>query len=409
MTSPAPVARSRAADLAALLLALAVGAAVASTLGSVRYEENPDEAYYLAYAGYLHEHGLAGLPTLFHDYVAEPERWLYPNPLRVGYIVPAALWTALFGAGFGALSWLSLVCHVLTVGLSYLFFSARLGPPRALAVAALVGFSPLLLAIARRAWLDAPATLAGAAVLWSFCAALLRPRRTAFVALGGLFGVGVLVKETTVLLALPCAALFAWERFACRRALPLAPFALALALPLCACFALWSLCAGDLTTLVSVIRIILVSPASNAYAQALGGGSAFRYPLDLLLLAPATTALGFAALGVAAWRLRKREAGDLLVWLALVLVALLVAYAPFTKNVRYVALAELPLRALCVCLLWQLAAAAGAGARDRAVAAGLLLVLCAADWLSFQQLFVRSGLYDPMTAHLLALRGLAPP
>src|SRR5215470_12071687 len=159
--------RSRAADAGAALLALAVGGLVASTLGSVRYAENPDEAYYVAYAGHIAEHGLAGFRQLFADYAAEPARWLYPNPLRLGFILLATGWSEIFGVGFAALSLLSLTCHVALVGASYLFLRGLLGPPRALAGSALIAFSPLLLGVARRAWVDAPATLAGLFVLWS--------------------------------------------------------------------------------------------------------------------------------------------------------------------------------------------------------------------------------------------------
>jgi 4-amino-4-deoxy-L-arabinose transferase-like glycosyltransferase len=399
--------RSRAADAGAALLALAVGALVASTLGSVRYAENPDEAYYVAYAGHIAEHGLAGFRSLFADYAAEPARWLYPNPLRLGFILLATGWSQLFGVGFASLSLLSLACHVALVAASYLFLRGLLGPPRALAGSALVAFSPLLLGVARRAWVDGPATLAGLLVLWSFCAWLGAPqRRGALARFAVALAAGVLIKETTVLLLLPCAAIAATERIA-GRALPLAQLALATAGAFATCFALWWLAAGDAATVASIARIILVSPASNAYAQELGRGPWVRYAIDLLLLSPWTTLLGIAALGPAALRLRERKPGDAVLWLGLALVGLLAAYAPFTKNVRYVSLCEVPLRALAAWLVFALAGA-DSGRGRRAVAAACIALLCLSGWLSFRAIFVEAGLYDPMTAPLLYLRGLSP-
>ncbi len=404
-----PSTAQRAADLCALAVVLCIGALTAATLASVRYVENPDEAYYLAYAGYIGEHGLAGFRTLFHDYLAEPAHWLYPNPLRVGFISLASVWTGVRGASFQALSELSLACHVLLLAAAYLFLRGLLGRAQALLAVTLIGCSPLLLGIARRAWIDAAATLAGLLVVWSFIASLRQPERSGPRALFAVaFGCGILVKETTLLLALPCAALLAWERFVARQSrLPLGPYALALSIPLAACAALWWLAAGDLHTLIGVARIILTSPASNAYALEYGGGPWSRYLVDLLLLAPWTTLLGIAGLGLAARGAGQRAPGDARVWLALVLLGILVAAAPFTKNVRYVALCEVPLRALATALVCELTSASQ-GRRGVLIAAALLLALCAVDWLAFQRIFVEAALYDPMTASLLVLRGLSP-
>jgi 4-amino-4-deoxy-L-arabinose transferase-like glycosyltransferase len=403
-----PASAERALDLCAVAAVLCLGALTASTLASVRYAENPDEAYYVAYASHLAQHGLGGFRTFFHDYLTEPARWLYPNPLRIGFITLASAWTGLRGASFEALSQLSLLCHVLLLGSAYLWLRGLLGRAQALLAVALIGCSPLLAGIARRAWVDAAASLAGLLVLWSFMASLRQPERSGPRALFAVaFGCGILVKETTLLLALPCAALLAWERFGARQsAIPLAGHALALAAPLAVCAGLWWLAAGDLHTLLGVGRVILESPASNTYAQAYGGGPWSRYLVDLLLLAPWTTALGIAGLGLAARGVRERTRGDARVWLAIVVLGTLVAYAPFTKNVRYVALIEVPLRALATLLLWELANASRSR-RGLAFAVALLLALCAVDWLGFQRIFVEAALYDPMTASLLVLRGLA--
>src|SRR5574342_1018481 len=155
---------------------------------------------------------------------------------------------------------------------------------------------------------------------------LREPRsRGALARFAAAFGAGLLIKETTLLCAIPCAAICAYERSAGRRELPLLAWGGALAAPLAVCGALWWLAAGDAATLAGVVRVILVSPAGNAYAQAYGGGPWYRYAIDLLLLSPWPTLLGIAALGPAALRLRERKPGDAVVWLGLALASLVAA------------------------------------------------------------------------------------
>lgn len=408
--APAPAAsaqpgvRARAADLAVLALLLASWLLVAATLPQVRYENNPDEAHYLVYARHLASRGAPGVRDLFQDYAAHPERWRFPNPLRVGYLVPAALWLRGAGASFEALSQLSLLCHVLLLATCYALLRALLRDGRALAATALLAASPLWLSLARRALLDSAATLAAALALAAFAACWRAPRSALRAALfGAAFAGAILVKETNVLLALPFGLALAAARLR-GRPLPARAAAACLAAP-AAALGVWWLAAGDLAGVLRIADIILRSPASNPYALAHGGGGLSRYPVDFLLLSPATTLCALAGLAALAWSARAGRAEPAQAGLALLLVSLWLAYEPFTKNVRYVALLELPLRALAVCALWRLPAVRG---RVRGAALVCLLLLCWSDWRSFDTLFVRGGIYDPVRAELLAARGLAP-
>jgi hypothetical protein len=155
-----------------------------------------------------------------------------------------------------------------------------------------------------------------------------------------------------------------------------------------------------------VVRGIVSSPANNDYARLLGGGPWYRYLLDFALLSVWPTLLALGAVGALALRLRRGvwEAGPL--YLALLLAGLLFAFAFFTKNVRYVALLELPIRALAVWLVWELMPGRPA---VRHLAAGLLVALiCWADYATFRGLFVEFSANDPMSAWLLTFRGLLP-
>ena len=405
-TLPSPERAARLIDLAALGMALVVGALVAATLSSVRYVDDPDEVYYLAYARCIAQYGLAGFRPLFHEYAVDDAHWLYPNPLRIGFIALGAGWTVLRGSDFHALSELSLVCHVLLILASYGFLRPRLGPARALLAALLIGCSPLLMGLARRALIDSAATLAGLLVLWSFFAALRSPQsRCGRCRFAVVFGIGILVKETTLLLAAPCVVVVAYEGWTARHRVGWGSWMVALVAPVAACGVVWLIAAGDAATLAQVFRIIADSPARNLYAMQQGGGGWYRYAIDFLLLAPWPTVIGLAALGWAALRLRAPT--DVIVRLGMVIAAQVAAYAPFTKNVRYVALCDVLLRALAAAFVCELVAS-DERPRRMAFAAVVVLALCAGDWVSFHRLFVDGALYDPMTAPLVALRGMLP-
>src|SRR5258706_16094915 len=78
--------------------------------------------------------------------------------------------------------------------------------------------------------------------------------------------------------------------------------------------------------------------------------------------------------------------------------------APFTKNLRYIAVLEGPLRVLVVTFV-----CARLSAPPRRIAqAVVVLALCFADVSTYQRLCVRDELYDPVTQKLLRYRFFRP-
>ena len=215
--------------------------------------------------------------------MGDQERWLYPNPLRLAFITLSAIAAKIGGASFETLSFISLLAHLLCIVAGYAFARRVLGDPRALYVAVLLAFSPLWMALARRALVDSLATLAAVLAIWTFWEALRGSSRwRALFAV--CFGFGMLVKETGVLLAVPFAAVLLFEVLARDRREILLPMSLALGAPIAFCGALWWVAAGDLGVLVELVGIVLSSPSRNEYATAYGGGPWSRYILDFLLL-----------------------------------------------------------------------------------------------------------------------------
>jgi hypothetical protein len=110
---------------------------------------------------------------------------------------------------------------------------------------------------------------------------------------------------------------------------------------------------------------------------------------------------------VSLWRWRKSEYLSVPVGLSLVYVGQLICLAPFTKNLRYVTLLEVPLRVLAVLLLWELFAAERSRTR-LAICCAAVGLLCWLSWSDYQLIWLKFHGYDPITALLVGVRELVP-
>lgn len=392
------------ASLAAVGLVALLCVLLAQSLGSIGYAARADEGYYVAYVRAVRRDGAAGLPNLFRRYVEEEAYHIHPNPLRLGYIAAAVGLSAAWGTSFRALSGLSIVSHLALVGATFALSKRRLGPGRSLALASLVGASPLGLGLARRALADSFATLWIGLSLWLLLDAVLSRRRGPAAAFVASFSLAILSKESSVLLLVPFAGFVALHAAARPGEVRPVRAALLLALPPVLCLAVWVAAAGGPRPFLDVVRIILATPSTNDYALRYGGGSWNRYAIDFLLLSPWTAVLALGGLVLTA--ARAGDGYDPLHALFAVAVPLsLLAFEPFTKNVRYVAFLDLPIRFLALVALEGIASALR-GAAARACLGVSVAAICLADLISFRAIFVEGGLYDPVTAALLQARDL---
>lgn len=320
----------------------------------------------------------------------------------------SAAWGGLTETTLPALSRLSLASHLALILAVYAFAARWFGPLKGLLATALVATSTLGLGLSRHALTDSFITLSQFVTVALFIEYVREPSRLGrALAFGLAFTFAILTKEIAVLLAVPFVAFAAVERWYARRDVPIVRTALALALPVLASIACWVLAAGSPILLFKVMKIVLLSPATNEYAIRYGSGAWFRYPIDELLMSPWTTLVGLMAIGVALWRWRRGEYGSLAVALSLVYIGQLAALGPFTKNLRYVALLEVPLRILAVMLLWEFCDAKRSR-RGLAVCCAAVACLCWASWADFQLIWLQFQAYDPVTALLVGVRQMVP-
>jgi hypothetical protein len=127
-----------------------------------------------------------------------------------------------------------------------------------------------------------------------------------------------------------------------------------------------------------------------------------------MLMSPWTTTLGLAGIATTLWRWRNGDYDALAVFLAVVYVGQIATLAPFVKNLRYVALLEMPLRLSAVALLLH-PSVLGKTVVARGAAAALVGLMAASNVRDFQRCFIEGKLYDPLTVHLVRFREMSPP
>ena len=173
-----PHSLPRPLAVALLLLLFAVGAKLRFDHVNDVVSRSPDERWYALYAGRIAEKGFGEFPVLTREYVGDPERYIYPPPLRVGYLGPLAEIARATGTTeMQAGIWFSLIASLATLamvgvmGARYLPFEAALGAMLCLAV------SIPDLVIARRTWADALMSALGMVLAWAAWQITKEPRR----------------------------------------------------------------------------------------------------------------------------------------------------------------------------------------------------------------------------------------
>lgn len=409
--------RLRAGWLAALIIIVAA-VLLCTTLPSTYYT-GADEGTYFRQGNMLLENGLAdGYHAIATDYLQIPAQQAFPNPLRVGTIAVVAL-ALQVQPGYRALSYLSMLAFLaLLIGV-YRFVARSGNYSLALGTLLLMASSPLGLAMARRALMDSLATATAAASLFAFCRLLEAPARWRVAVFITAMTAALLVKETAVLL-LPFYAivLVAWR---CKGKLALTPWqaALAISLPPLLTIAAWLVVYGLHDGVALVGTVLEVARTPTPYTIATGRGPWFGYLVAFLILSPWVFMLAMAGMGTGLLKRLDLRATILL----LLALWLLLAYAPLTKNVRYLVLLDLPLRLFAATMLLSLGqrlqpllslAAPGTRSRQWLASAGrwlpvvLFALLATRDVAAFLHVFLDGAVYDPVTWNLLKAYQMVP-
>jgi hypothetical protein len=390
----------RCCAFAILLSVLSVVTVVAvHALQVVGFNPQDDEGTYRHFVMRLDSRGLLSYPSLFREFNADPERWMSPWPSRVGYVLIAWLAAQVSGATFATLTYVSFASHLLTVAVNFLCARKRIGDLSAALFASALACSPLLLRLGVQPLSDSTALAAASLAIWWFFDLVEDPTRARLVRFVAAFTFALMVKETSMLLA-PCFAVCAsYMRSRSGTRIRAADLFAALSLPGVLCVASWMLAAWSVRAPFQTARTALASLAHNPYVAEHYNGPWFSYGLDFLLLSPLPTLLALAATGVIA--LDPRRSPTSTAWW-LFAATLLLETSVLGKNVRYVAVLELPLRWLALDALAR-AVDRFAGGR-RWLLAIAVIAMASVDLRDATGCF--ATLYDPVTRELLRMRGL---
>ncbi len=403
-SSPVPAAPRRTVPWVTILTAVvaAVGLGVRLCPWAAFRGVGFDEALYRHYLGQLIRVGLGRYPDIvdgYLDYQKTLPGSILP-PTRFLYILCAYGWHGLFGAEplacFHAVSRVFSVGTLLVAGgLARRWFSDR---RLALAVFALMAFSPLQIHLAQHALVDGFFEFWALLTLWALWENLQRPGHRVWLATYAL-GLAAMVttKENAFFVFVAILVILAanrWLRFG------------TISRPLL----LWTLvgpvigvailtnAAGGLGTLCNVYLLGVPKNLHLEYAIATGDGPWYRYLLDLLTISPLVFLLGMAMI----FQLQARRE-DRPLWFGVVFVVasyLLMANVKYGMNLRYATIWDLPLRALAVGQVALLAARGGKRWRWPVLAVAVA-GLCVFDLDQYHRLAVQYPLYELVPMDLL--------
>ena len=361
------------------------------------YETEFDEGYYLRYAVYLAQGKNASIAGLFDDYIRNTGLHTFPNPLRVGYTIPAGWWLKLFNRfDFKTLACFSSFFSVCSLFMGYIF-TLRLFDKR-IALLSLILFisSPINLALSRRALQDSMVYFFTITTILLFYEAVNNRKLLSKILFMLSFFIVIAVKETSLLLLVFFAAYMLLEKNLFNKKLDMIPLLSAIFVALAGVLFLYINISGGADKIFQIFKIILSSPLSNEYAIKYQSGHLLQYLVDFLLLSPATLiiSLSFMVLYVKNRDFRDKH----ILYTVTFFIAYYLAFNLFTKNVRYVMGLDLPIRVLTAISVYT----ACGGFKKRRVPAALLLVLiiALADILIFYHIFISRNVYDPVTNNL---------
>lgn len=353
-----------------------------------------DEGHYGEYVDRLSELGLSGWPRVIAEYIRDEQsgRETVLPPTRILYLGSAyAVRQATGSISLEALRTVSCTAGILTLLMGVAFAWRLSGPTVAVGVAALFACCPLMIHLSHRALIDGFFALTALTALWGLWESLRAPNHRGWLALYALGMVAmVMTKENAAFAFVALLAILGTNRWLQIGRITPALWVVTLAAPAVGAIML-VLAAGGIGPLVEAYRLNVTKSVLLEYALQTGDGPWHRYLLDFLLVSPVVTMLAVGALGGTAW---NDPAKRFLATFLIVSYAFM-AQVRYGMNMRYGAMWTLPLSWLAFRLIVTLAERLRPAWRPGLIAA-VVAVVCAVELQSYQRLFFKGTIYDPV-------------
>jgi hypothetical protein len=362
---------------------LGLAAAVRILFNDVTYFNPSDETVYLRFVRTFAD--TWAYSDVVRTFVEDPSLWIFPNPLRWSYIGTSALYCA--GRGvcrYRTLATLSTVSGIAVVALTY-WLGMRLFERRtALVATALVATAPLQLALGRRALADEFYCAVMLASIVAMLEWLRRPRPAWLVAWIVLTTLAFAAKEHFLLIYPVVLSVWWFRERRIRWVWVLPPFLF---------FAVFCALAGDVGSFFRIART-LVSAMQAPYVVQFQSGPPQRLLIDFLAIAPLVT-IAFIA---AACHIRRGPNWSGQFCTLLLAAGILVVHSLVpSKNLRFVVTADPFMRLLVASWLPSTRSTAAALVANAIVELAL-----------FYHIFIRFGVYDPVTSQLMNTLRMVP-
>ncbi|MBU1121544.1 MAG: glycosyltransferase family 39 protein [Candidatus Omnitrophica bacterium] len=257
----------------------------------------PDEMVYTAYASAMNELGIKNYKKVINEYNSNEKMWVYPLPVRIGYIYLCSRIMRLVGSNnvevLALISCVSSIFSLFILVLIGLRFFNRWVTVVALALASV---SPMDLAIARRAWQDGVLALFAALLIYICCEISYKPRSKGWFIVFFLLGLCcVVIKETGIVIYGLCILGVLWITLIKEKSFKKSLYYVVIPsfLGIGIGFFIVSAVCGGFLNVIEVVKHSMGSFKTNEYVLTFHSGPWYQIFQGFFILSPVTTILSF--------------------------------------------------------------------------------------------------------------------
>ena len=358
-----------------------------------------DEHGYMVFVKQIETAGLSNYDAVVQVYLQRQAklREAVVPATRVGFLVPATICAEVFQLRvFTALHATAAAAGILLLLLSALFAYRLGGTLPMLGVTALMATSPLDVYLCQRAMIDGYFAFWALAALWLAWENLQRPRHAAWlVAYVLCLTVLVLTKETAAFVVLAIFGIFLANRLLHIGTITPQLLAATIIGPAIAALILVVMIGGVGET-IRFYEMFVAKSRSSFYSVAAQDGPWYRYAIDFALVSPAIVA--FAVGGI--FQLRRFDRAGLYVATFVGLTLASMSCVRYGLSLRYAAFCDMPLAWLACAQILTLSRRA-VHVRPTIIAIGIFSIVAVIGFNQYARIFVKGGLYDPITEQLV--------
>lgn len=317
-----------------VLLLFAASLTILNTFpAATEYYYGADEGIYLSQATAIKENGLGGLKKITEEYIAKPEKQLFPPPLRVLHIYIIGILLS-FRDSITTFSYYSLFCFIATTIISFIFVRKFWGEKIALITSIFMMFSPLNMGLARRALMDSSYTLFTLITLALFVNFINSKTSKNYLYFISSLVFLLLYKETTYFYMPFFVLSLLIIKYFYDKSLEFSYIVKTALIPYIIAFVVYLLAFGSLGNVIAVFKGLFLPNflVPLQYAVDYCSGPWYHYFIDYFIVIPIISLLFFLYLGYYFLNSEKNLATSILIGFLFYFV---VIFSLFFKNIRY--------------------------------------------------------------------------